>query len=79
MPPGNKKVETAASVAGGDAVRPEFNKSRTLGLRWSFVDPVNRADSSRCRNGNLVCRFLFAAAGYGRLVWRPRFLLLCSH
>jgi len=40
MPPGNKKVETAASGAGGDAVRPEFNKSRTLGVVGLFLIPL---------------------------------------
>lgn len=39
MPPGNKKVETAASVARRDAVRPVLTDSRTLGLVGLLLIP----------------------------------------
>jgi len=39
MPPSNKKVETAASVARADAIRPGLNNSRTLGLVGLLLIP----------------------------------------
>ena len=39
-PPNNKKVATARSVTGDDAVRPELNKSRTLGLLGLLLIPL---------------------------------------
>jgi signal transduction histidine kinase len=40
MPFGNKKIETAASVARGNAVHPGLNGSRTLGLAGLLLIPL---------------------------------------
>jgi len=40
MPPGNKKVEIAASVPRGDAIRRRLNNSRTLGYVGLLLIPL---------------------------------------